>query len=271
MNFLNNIKNNFYNPRFYAGLKEQRLALSFRYFFSIVALLSIVLAFVFGVGLAPTFSAENLRKFVDFYPPELAIQIKGGAISTNMAEPYGIKESADYQTQNVYTNFVVIDTKNDFSENLFKSYDTRVLLGKNYIVIAKNRRQFQFDDLSGMPDFSVNQAKLFSWADLIGNYHLLISLALFVFLFLAFFGFFSVKLIGLFILALIIFLLEKIKRVSLSYRNCYQIALHALTIPLILETIFVLANLSVPFPFFFSVILLLIALANIKRQETILC
>lgn len=269
MNFLNSLKNHFYNPRFYAGLKEQRLGLSFRYFFSIIVPLSVMLAFVFGVEIAPTFSAENLRKLVGFYPPELIVQIKNGVISSNVTEPYGIKESPNYSTQDSYTNIAVIDTKSDFSANLFKNYDTRVLIGKNFLVVSKSRQQFEFTDLSRMPDFSLSQGKIFHWIDLVSSFHWLISLALFVALFLGFFGFFSVKLIGLLILALIILFLARIKKVQLSYRNSYQISLHALTIPLILETFFILANLGVPFTFFFSAMVLVIAFINIKHQSLV--
>ncbi len=241
--------------------------MSFRYFFSLITLLSVALAFIFGVQLAPLFTGENLRKLASFYPKELTIQIKGGAISTNVTEPYSIKESADYSTGERYTNLVVIDTKNDFSVEAFKAYDTRVLLGKNFVVTSKNRDQFEWNDLSRLPDFSLSQGRLFHWVDLLASRHLLISLILFSGLFFAFFGFFMLKLLGLLIIALIILLLAKLKKVSLSYKNSYQIALHAATVPFILQTIFILAAVRTPLPFFFSLILLIIAFVNLKKSE----
>ncbi|MBI2476244.1 MAG: DUF1189 family protein [Candidatus Taylorbacteria bacterium] len=261
--FIDDIKSSLYDPLFYTSLKGRKLFSSFRYFFSLVALLAVALAFVFGVELAPAFSAENLRKLVDFYPEELTIQIKSGAIATNVSEPYFIKESAGYRTAVKYGNLAVIDTKNDFSVATFKSYDTRFLIGKNFIVTAKGPDRFEFNDLSRLPDFSLSQEKLFHWSDLVAKNHLLISFGLFALLFLAFFGFFIIKLLGLLIIALIILLLAKLKQVSLSYKNCYQISLHALTFPLTLQAVFIIADTAAPFPFFFSVILLAIAFVNI--------
>jgi len=271
MNFFTKVKNSLYDPFFYSSLKEQKLYFSFRYFFSLIALLSVTIAFIFGVELAPTFSVENLKKLANFYPEELAIRIKSGVISTNVSEPYSIKENVNYSTldKDRYANWVVIDTKNDFSVDAFNKYDTRVLVGKSFIVIAKNRGQFEWNDVSRMPDFSLSQARLLHWIDLIGSYHLLISLGLFVLVFLAFFGFFTLKLLGLLIIALIIFLIGKIKKVPLSYKNSYQVALHAITIPVILHAVFILANTPAPFLFFFSAITVVIAFVNIKSPNNI--
>src|SRR3989344_585910 len=117
MNFLNNIKDSLYNPDFYSGLKERRLSFSFKYFFSLAATLSIILAFMFGLEFAPIFSAENLRKLAGFYPEELVLQVAKGVISTNVVEPYIIKDTFEISndSEKKYANAVVIDTKNDFS------------------------------------------------------------------------------------------------------------------------------------------------------------
>lgn len=264
MNFINDIKNSLYSPFFYASLKERKFSRSFGYFFSLIGLLSVVMAFVFGVELSQALSAGNLRKFSDFYPKELNIQIQGGAVSTNVAEPYGIKERADFPSADKYTNTVVIDTKNTFSVDAFKKYDARILIGKNFIVIAKSRSRFEFDDLSRMPDFSLSQQRIFHWIDLIESRHLLFSLGLFAGLFLSFFGFFTIKLAGLLIIALPVLFFGKLKKAGLSYKNSYQIVLHAVTVPLIIQTIFILGGIGVPLPFFYSLIALIIAFANIR-------
>lgn len=270
MNFLNNIKDSFYNPAFYSSLKEQRLGISFKYFFSLIAVLSVIIAFIFGVKLAPIFSAKNLRALVDFYPKELAIQIKSGVISTNVTEPYLIKDSVGFSadsndSKNEYENLIAIDTKTDFSVEEFSKYSTRLLIGKNFFAISKHPGQFEFNDVSKMPDFSLSQSRIFHWIDLIGRYHLGLSLLLFIFVFLSFFWFFSLILISLLVLALIILLFAKIKKASLSYKNSYQIALRATTVPLILETVFILGNVRAPIPFFYSIFILVIAFVNIKK------
>ncbi len=212
------------------------------------------------------FSAENLRKIVGYYPAELTLTVKGGVISSNVTEPYFIKAEGDKEGRE---NLVVIDTKNDFNRELFTKYDVGVWVGKDFAVSAKRKSSVEITDLKQMPDFVLNQEKLTSWADKIGSYHFLLSIGLFFLIFFAFMGFFTLKLIWLFIMALIIFLYCKARKISMSYKKSYQIALHAVTVPVILSSIFIISGIQEPFTFFFTLILLAIALANIKKPDAI--
>ena len=265
MNFLNDIKNSLYNTAFYASLRERKLSSSFKYFFSVVAILAFIIAFVLGTEIAPFFSGENLRKFVAYYPQELTVDIKGGVISTNVTEPYIIKTSGELLGKNPKANIVVIDTKNQFSRELFKQYDTSVWVGRDFIVAAKNQDQSELNDVSRMPDFTLNQGKLLDWVNIIDSYHWTLSIGLFVVLFLFLYGFFVLKLVWLAIMALLILLLAKVKKVALSYKESYKIALHAATVPLVLVSLFMLSDIKAPFIFFFSLILLVIAYANLSK------
>lgn len=264
MSFLHNIKNSCYNPAFYAALRERTLGSSFKYFFSFVAILAFILAFVLGSGLAPAFSSENLRKLVALYPAELTLTVKGGLVSTNVVLPYSVKAGAEIAEKSGHGNLAVIDTEHDFSQELFRQYDSIVWIGRNFVASAKNRSQVELTDMSRAPDFALDQARLLRWADLIGSHHLALSLGLFAALFLSFYGFFVFKLLWLAILALVILSLGKVKKVSLSYRNSFQIALHAATVPLILDAVFVLNGLGEPFLFFYSLIVLVIVFVNLK-------
>jgi len=270
MKFITDIKSSLYNRHFYAGLKERSLGSSFKYFFSLVAVLAVISAFVLGLELSPFFSTESLKKMANFYPKELAIQIKGGAISTNVAEPYIIKDTANYSTRAKHGNLLVIDTqydKNNFSAGVFAKYDTQVLIGKDFFVNAKSQSQFEFTDASKMPDYSLNQARLLHWADVVGSHHLAVSLGLFFALFTALFIFFGLHLLWLLLVALIIFLFAKLAKLGLSYKNSFQTAIHASTVPIILESILMFSGFGAPFKFFFSLVLLVIALLNLKKPS----
>ena len=267
MNFFQNIKNSFYNPVFYATLPSKTLGFSFKYFFSLIAILAFLTAFVLGSRLSPLFSAENLKKLAMLYPSELVLTVNGGAVSTNVAEPYTVKNFEGLDNFG-YANFVVIDTKSDFSSELFKKYDTSILVGKNFIVTVKNQNQFQYNDLTKVPNFTLNQDLLLHWANVIGSYHLALSLGLFVILFFAFMVFFSVKLLWFLVLALIILLLAKLQKVSLSYKDSYKFALQASTAPFMVEAIFIMIGVAMPIPFLLSLVLLLIAFVNMDKLQT---
>ena len=267
MKFLNDIKNSFYNPSFFNGLKDRTVGSSVGYFYRLTLSLSFVGAFIFGTMFSPLYSTESLKKIVSYYPAELVLAIKGGVISTNVAEPYIIKATGPLANQDKFTNLAIIDTKNPFTRDLFKHYDTNVWIGKDFVVTAKNQSQFELTDMSRTPDLTFSQEKLFGWAETIGSHHLAISLILFFFLLLAFILFFSTHLILFFITALFVLLIAKLKKIELPYKKCYQTVIHAATFPLVLETALILSGVGAPFPFFYSLILLVIVYVNLKKVD----
>ncbi len=270
MNFINDIKSSLYNPRFYASLRERSLASSFKYFFSLVAILVFVIAFAWGSELSPLFSRENLMKLVAYYPAELSIAIKAGVISTNVTEPYIIKTGEEFsKMKNGHPNMVVIDTTSVFSRELFKQYDTSVWVGKDFVASSKNQDQLELSDVSRAPDFSLNRSRLLHWVDIINHYHLLLSLGLFAALFFSFYGFFTFQLLWLFLMAFLVLLVAKLYKHRLSYKNSYQIALHAATVPFILTALSIVSGIRVPFPFFYTLLALLIVLVNLKKTAQI--
>lgn len=267
MNFLNDFKNSFYNPEFYSALRGRPISSSFRYYFSLIGLLSLFIAFVLGVQFSPAFSEQNLKKLANYYPEELSIAIKGGVVSTNVTEPYFIKAGSEAAEKNKRANFAVVDTAHPFSLELFREYDASVWLGKNFAVSEKNRSQYEISDLSRAPNFSLDKQKILRWVQVIGSYRVLITLAVFVFLFLGFLLFFAAKLILFLIFGLLVMLIAKVKKISLSFGRSYQVALHAATAAVILEALFIIFSVRPPFPFLLSLILLITAFVNLKKND----
>ncbi len=271
MKFLDNVKNSLYNPDFYGELKHQTVGSSVKYFYFLAFILSFIVAFVVGNMLSPLYSTESLKRVASYYPAELTLSIKSGVISTNVSEPYIIKsKTLGIETERGHLNAVVIDTRNSFTRELFEQYDTNVWVGKDFVVTAKDSSRFELTDMSQVHDLTLNQEKLFSWADIIGGYHLAISLSLFALLLIAFLSYLSAHLILFFITSLLVLGIVKLKKIELSYKNCYQIVLHAATVPLILETVFILSGVVSPFPFFFSLILLIIVFVNLKPARELM-
>ncbi|MDO8483116.1 MAG: DUF1189 family protein [bacterium] len=270
MNFLNDIKSSLYNPVFYASLRGRTLGSSFKYFFFLVSVLAFVMAFAWGSQLAPLFSGENLKKIVNYYPEELTVTIKGGVISTNVTEPYIIKAGEELSKKsNSHKNVVVIDTKNDFSRELFEQYDASVWVGRDFVVSAKSQGRTELSDVRQVPDFSLNQERLLHWVDVIDSYHLLLSLGLFVVLFLSFYGLFISQLIWLIIVALFVLLIGKLYKKPLSYRSSYQTALHAATVPFVLMALSIVSGINAPFIFFYSLVALMIVTLNFQKGGSV--
>lgn len=266
MNFISDFKNSFYNPQFYASLRARKFSSSFKYFFALIGALTFIQAFVIGSEASAFFSSSNLYRVVGFYPKELVLTLQGGAVSTNVTEPYLIKNSES--KRNEPANLVVIDTKNDFSLDLYKQYNARIFLGKNFLAIEKGPGRFDLSDLSHVPDFTLGQGRLFHYADVVVKHHLLISFAIFASMFVFIFAGMSVGFLAVLLLfAPLIMFFAKRKKISLSYCQSYQFGLHALTLPLILQTVFMLGGFQSPMPFFSVIVFLVVVLCNLRKSE----
>ncbi|MBU6390494.1 DUF1189 family protein [Patescibacteria group bacterium] len=262
MNFWSTIKNSIYNPLFYAELSSYPIRRSLRYFFTLIAALAFLLAFVFGAEISQIFSAARMAALSALYPRQLVIQGADGAISANISQPYFIKiASSTYSGGRA--NIAVIDTTRDFSLNLFNQYNSTFWLGRDFFAVAKDRNQTQVTDLGRVPDFYVDQTRVAGLANWIAGHHLAFSFIVFILFLVAFIVFFAFKLVWLIVMAFLVWSVARLKHAKFSYGHSYQIALHAATLPLILQTLFLFGGILSPFPFCYSLILLLVVFVNV--------
>lgn len=265
MNFFRKIANSIYGEEFYLGVKNESKWSVFGYYFGLSAILSVAIAFVLGAQTSIFFSGENLKKFISFYPSELEVKIKSGSISTNVPEPYSIRETSRTSSGQKYTNLLVIDTKSDFSISKFKDYDTMFLLGKNYLVASRSGGKFEVNDLSKVPDFTLNQQKLYSWISVVDDNHLWISIALFFLFFIGIMLSFSMWLVSVLILALLVKWLLKSKGLIYTYKESFKVSIYATTLPLLIYTLFMIVGIDFSFPFFYTIISLIVVFVNFKN------
>jgi hypothetical protein len=215
---------------------------------------------------------------LDYYPQELEITIKNGKVSTNVQEPYYIKIPTEWKNNapdNLeingqptsqladIDNLLVIDTKNPFSLEKLYAYRTVALLTSDSVVyISDNKIEIQ--PLKNISDFRINKSQLVYLAGTIKPFtkfvYPVVCLGIFVgqALLLLF------KFVYLLVAALLIWLVVAIKKINLGYKKSYQLGLHLITLGVILEPIIYLLGIST-FPFAFTILLLLLALLNIKN------
>lgn len=135
VNFIQNFKQSFYSPRFYKELRGKSIWFSFRYFFTLVGLLAVLVAALWS---APAIKGtrsflDSLVPYLHKYPAELVVVIKDGKASTNVPEPYFIKtpsglcegsSSASPAGACAFENIFTIDTRTPYEEAKFKEYKT---------------------------------------------------------------------------------------------------------------------------------------------------
>ncbi len=274
MKLFTNFKNSVYSPSFYSELKNKPFSFSFKYYFSLSLVLSIILAFIFSYNLIPvvhSFLDEFTSEAVSSFPAELKIDIKNGQAISNVIEPYSIKISNSLKAASlgdnkpVIENLIVIDTKSDFTVDKFKSYNTATWLTKDAIIIGPNDKDLRVTSLQSVPDITIDKSFVITLVDRLKPLTNWLSPVLVFGSFIIAFLLFLVKLIYAFLMALFVMLIGKIKKVKLNYWDSYCIVLHAMSLSLIF---YVLGFIFFPrVIFIFSIILLVVVWCNLKPES----
>ncbi|MDO8664791.1 MAG: DUF1189 family protein [Candidatus Liptonbacteria bacterium] len=276
MDFLDNIKKSIYGPEFYKELQSKSLSFSFKYFYALASVLAVIATAQFSFQAIPSvtaFLAGLGPEIVNSYPNELVITIKNGQASSNVAEPYFIKTPESIRNENYRNvpateNFVVIDTKNQFTEENFTKYNSFAVVTKTSLAFRKDNGGIEIKSLKEMPDWTIDRASVASFVGKIqpfikfsGPFFVLIS-------FIGFMLFFSAELIYLLFAALLIWIIAKIKKLPLGYKKSYQAGLHIMTLPLLFGVVSTLLNIHISIPFFTTIVVVVVALINFEPRKT---
>ncbi len=276
MVFWDKVKNSIYGPEFYKELQSKPLSFSFKYFYALASILAVIGTAQFSFQVIPgltTFLSGLGPEIIDSYPNELVVTIKDGQASSNVAEPYFIKTPESMRNENyrnvpVTDNFVVIDTKNQFTEENFTKYNSFAVVTKTSLAFRKDNGGIEIYSLSKMPNLTIDNASV---ASFVGKIQPFVKLAWPFFILASFAGFllsFSAELIYLLFAALLIWIVAKVKKFPIGYKKSYQAGLHIITLPLLFGVASPLLNIHVPIPFFATILLVVAALINFEPRKT---
>ncbi|MBI2464431.1 DUF1189 family protein [Candidatus Peregrinibacteria bacterium] len=267
MSFFTNIGKSIYSPEFYANIPQKKLRTVLGYFF----LLALFLAFIASIAPALKLFTEGekeARVFIDnvvkLYPPELEIYIRNGEVSTNSElEPIFINVPENFSEELKGYKLAVIDTKTPFSFEKFQEYRSFAWITKDAIVMEQGEReQVRAFNLSKMPDTDINQKKITKLVEKIlpwiGPFKIFLCFGIFIGNYFSFIW----RISYLFFFALLVWLVAKIAKKPFSYGASYKIGTHAITLGLIIETLFRIARAS-GFSYMFTLISLVVVLVNI--------
>lgn len=227
MNFFRTIVHSIYSPQFYSEIPKKSLKGVLGYFFLLILLLTIIQTATVAKSILYD-TSKNIKMMVDEvinqYPKELEIKVSKGLVTTNVTEPYFLK------------NLIVIDTKNPYSVSQFHDYKTSVWVTKDS-VFYKDTGSLQIKslDLSQLGNFILNKTTLDSLVSKYSPYLEFIGPILFVFAILGFFMLYTFRLVYLLLMALLILLLSSLFKWGLNYSSSYKVGLYALTLAFLVE------------------------------------
>jgi hypothetical protein len=272
MSFFQNILNSIYAPQFYKSLPKKSLGSAFGYYFLLSLLLTIitVVAAIFPItNGVKEFTDKMIPELVNKYPVNLQISIKNGKVSTNVDEPYFIKLPS--QKGEAPQNLLVIDTKDPFRDDVFEKYNTVAVLTKDHFYYKDTSKgEIRGNDLKNVEDFTLNKTVITNFLKHISPYFIFITPFILLFMFLGLYLAYTVGLIHVAIVALLLFLLLKVVKPSLSYKESFKATLFGITLGLILEALFSITGSLIHFhgfPFMTTIVTLAIIILNYKKRD----
>lgn len=271
--FLDYIKQSVYGPEFYKELPAKPFSFSFKYFYKLVLVLSIVLAAHSSFKIIPdinSFLKTVNSEILNNYPKELVLNIKNGEASSNVAEPYFVRLPEDLrkiESKGSFRpeNFIVIDTKNKFTEETFKKYNTLFLFTKTNMAYIKDNGVISIQPLNIFSDRTIDYAFAASIAEKLSFLTKFIWVLGPILIFIGFIVQFSAYLFYLLFGALIIWLIYKVGKIPVGYKKSYQTGLHIITFQILFSVASIVFDFSIQIPFFALIVFIIIAVINLFK------
>lgn len=266
------IRASIYNQGYYQSLRKKPFLYSLKYYLTLALLLSFVAAFVFLFTLMPV-----VRPFVDGfgskilndYPEDLRVVIKKGQVSTNVAEPYFIKvpEEISQEIEAVnpgVENLFVVDTQSQPTSEQIRHYKTLILLTKESVVYY-DRNKIAIQSLGKVADFTLDKGVVSSFLEKIQPYLKFFFPIIVVFVFLIVFTGAILNLLYLVLIALLIWLIARARKIEIGYKKAYQIGLHLMTLALVVDVVLLMFTPRLRVLFLFTAITVVAAIINLKK------
>lgn len=274
MGILHTIRSCFFDPAFYAGMRERSWSEAAKYYLVIAFI--IIFAYASPVwGLLLTVKPQLVDSVVAVYPDDLKVTVANGVMSINQPEPFVIPNTF---SKDLPENLAVFDTQND-------TYTPSALTDAKTIILFKRTFAVAMDSDSG--NASLGKQRVFSYGTSTGTSTLMKSqivgvaeqvkpyvrpLAIiggaFLFILVILIGGVSMltfHLVYTLFSALLVFFYFKIRKNGDSYRTAYTTALFA-SLPI--AVISALAGLFGGLPtFVYTLALVLLVVANDLNQK----
>lgn len=285
--FIEVFKNSIISPDYYSTmLKKTRFSFSIKYLLFLGFILSLISTAITGTNILsqiniPQEQIVNVIK--DSYPADLEITIDKQGWEINQPQPYLVpipnlsRLSTEFESQvaNNFDYLVVLDKQGTIDD--LEKYKTLFVINEKNVIardeegiraypidyqqLLQDQKQIRF----GMQDFTKLVDRISSF--LRG----FITFLPFLILFFVFTGFFIAntffRFLYLLIPALILFIISRFSSSKLSYSESYRVALHTMTIPILIEFLAFISKFAIPLPFWFLTLNALIAIVILTRLK----
>jgi hypothetical protein len=272
-NLFTHVKKSIYGPEYYRELLTQPLAFSWKYYSAFACALALCLTIVSSIALVPWISKtvhEFPEQFFAYYPDALKVEINKGVVTSNVTEPYFLPVPEQFMRNAPLgasrLSFMVIDTATPFSLEQFNAYGTMVWLGGHQLAFRDGKSGVRIESFDPQTNLTVNEGTLRIFEQRLQPWYKFAAVFAVMGAFLGLLVVFGLNFVYLLLGALFILLLGRLLKQRWSYGAAYRIGLHAMTLPVLLDTFFSALNFPIlHLPFLFTVAMLAIVMVNFKN------
>ena len=262
--------NSLTSTKYYKEIVQTSLSFSLKYLFAITFFAATLTTLLTSIPAMPQVRSDIdafLTAGRDIFPKDLEIEIKGGKMKINKPEPLFIQMPQVWSAEaNMPLNLIVFDSNGTLDD--VAKHKTMALVNTNNILFASmqesGRNSTEVYPLKEVPDQTITRANFDSLMnDLKGlsKYIPAILVGLIFALSLAYF--FAFRAIYLVFIGAALMIVGTIKKSTLNFKQYYQIGLHAMTFPLLVELIVRVADIPLVVPMWFFTLNLIIGIITL--------
>lgn len=269
---IEHIKQSVYGPAYYSELLTRPFSFSLKYYSALALFLALFLTIVSSIQLVPRvnqFARDFPTKFFAYYPDQLEVKIEKGIVSSNVVEPYFLPIPEEFKdssgSEGGINSLLVIDTKTPFSVAQFKKYKVAAWLSRDQIAVFNRNGSVRIEAFDTKTELTINESALRGFEQRLRPFYQFAAQLSVIVIFLGLLIGFGVYFLYLLLGAVLILFLGRLLKQRFTYGASYRIGLHAITLPLLLDTILSLFNFpAIGFPFLMSAVMLAVVFVNFK-------
>ncbi|HCM37916.1 MAG: hypothetical protein UV61_C0003G0090 [Candidatus Gottesmanbacteria bacterium GW2011_GWB1_43_11] len=267
-----------FSPVYYHDVVKAKFSFSLKYFLFFSFVLGLILTLSLTTVILPPlskFSGRLQTRAAGLYPANLVITIKQGQLSTNQIEPlhFPIPYELFTDTPPAVSDqkqfyLLTIDTKASIED--YAKSQSLVFVTRDNVVMRDRESGYRLYPLKDAGNIVIDKQQVDLFLTQVLPWLNYVPWILGIVLFVGLSIFLPMtRLISLLILSLVLLAITKLMHISLSYGKIYQIGLHALTLPTLIQMFMSGLGFNPPIPFFNSLLFLfysLIIFAELRKS-----
>lgn len=210
------------------------------YLFKVVLIFSLIISGLMSYKISSitrgvcTYAQNNIPEF----------RIENNEFTIDAEEPVIIKNNDYVKTKIVLTNS---NDSNEYIESFHNTQENIMIVTKNYIHIKTNSgEEFAYEIKNICERFEISKITKTEFIETLNNNSIVYTLFIFIFigLFIVYFISFTIDILSLSIVGLLV---SRIAGIPLKYSAVYSIATSSITLPIILNCAYIIANVFTGF------------------------